>query len=505
MISNQDKSNNDYEIAQLPNLPHHLCIKHLFVSIEGVGVFKNLYKKTKSSKIYHSTDKVIISKMKLFASSVIASTAAMGQYNYRFAGRVTNPDGFVNEQGGFWADQPSDQSQQPQQRQWPQGDQSPQCCNGYFWTGPTGERVWMSHSGIFEHKPYYTGKLANGNEKVLYWAFDTVQRSWDPVPGHWYFGDQIGSKMGTKSAPSTTLRYCPTDQINNWGMNLKLECAQDSGQQQQHGHPHDQSKQCCEGFNLNFNGKSYEMKRNSHHDGRPVYQGEVEGQTRYLIWKFHDVPDNRPVQAVPGDWILTPGAIDDPDRIVSKTLPHDGYKSCPNDQKVSWPSGSKIDLSCKNVSPTPEAETCNERAVFDEHTFSKVDSKSPPFFFDINRCHIQSVMRLLVNQQIDDALKILNSRNTAEDRELASNASSVWQNAATEWEAMTRMNGDKTQCGNKHFFSNKDLRFAGSVPNCDNMCKHIEKITEPKDIAPVIEGFLSLVKSEFNTSKYKCL
>ena len=90
-------------------------------------------------KFIKSTDKVIRSKMKLFA---LAATSAVDARSWSLV--VTPSPGFVNEQGGYWADQPT----HPQAPQWHQQVhqpyvQKPQCCEGYTWISPSGDYIWM--------------------------------------------------------------------------------------------------------------------------------------------------------------------------------------------------------------------------------------------------------------------------------------------------------------------------------------------------------------------------
>ena len=76
--------------------------------------------------------------MKLFA---IAATTATG---YRV---ITPAPGFINEQGGYWADQPSYPQAPQNSYQRPQvyqpRFQKPQCCGSYEYTLSSGEKVWM--------------------------------------------------------------------------------------------------------------------------------------------------------------------------------------------------------------------------------------------------------------------------------------------------------------------------------------------------------------------------
>ena len=426
--------------------------------------------------------------MKLFA---ITATAVSG----RFTGRVDTPaPGFVNEQGGYWADQTSDQSRhypQPPQRQWPQEEQrqqKPQCCNGYFWTSPTGERVWMSQSGENDMKPMYKGLDKNGNDHVLYWAFDEVSdnRPFIAIPGHWYFGDEIGDENATKSDESYTIRHCPTDHVYNWGSTLKLECGQNPDQQYQ-----EQTRECCDAFNLWTDDGNVQMVRVGEHDQRPVYKGEDKnGDLKWLIWFFDEVSDNRPVQAVPGKWILTPAGPNHPEAIISDTLDTMGYQSCPNE--VNW--ANRPNLQCTQAPQPPPPETCDDvLAQKHQKTFITTGAPAPPFT-DITHCQVPRMMDTLVRNQLNILMNMFGPESKP------STMDSVFFNLAEAWRAMTRKGNDgQDNCG----FSN-DFRFGetGFVSNCDSMCSDIKKIEKPQDFAAILDEFLALVDSNFDKSTY---
>ena len=427
--------------------------------------------------------------MKLFA---IAATAVSG----RFTGRVDTPaPGFVNEQGGYWADQTSDQSRhypQPPQRQWPQEErrqQKPQCCNGYFWTSPTGERVWMSQAGENDMKPMYKGLDKNGNEHVLYWAFDEVpdNRPFIAIPGHWYFGDEIGDENATKSDESYTIRHCPTDHVYNWGMSLKLECGQNPDQNQ----PPPPS-QCCEAYKWTTpRGDTVWMKRTGEiHDEKPVYEGvDVVGDIsvkQIMFWRFDPVSDNRPVEAVPGAWYVSEIGTDDESAIASATLDHGGINSCPDEQRLGW--GSLMNLQC---SAPPPPETCADvRGSDHQKMFITTGAPAPPFT-DITYCNIQKIMDGLVINQLNDLVQMFD--HTSQPW-LMQNA---FPKAVQAWAAMTRKDGQQDNCG----FSN-DFRFGetGFVSNCDSFCDDIKKIQKPEHFSFVLEEFLALVDSKFDKS-----
>ena len=132
------------------------------------GPKNNLYKEAKNNKIYQSTDKVIRSKMKLFA---LAAATAVDANPWPI--RVMTPaPGIVNEQGGYWADQPTHpQAPQINKQVHQPYVQKPQCCEGYTWISPSGDSLWMRKSGEHHSKPYYTATDKSGAPLVLLLKF----------------------------------------------------------------------------------------------------------------------------------------------------------------------------------------------------------------------------------------------------------------------------------------------------------------------------------------------
>ena len=108
--------------------------------------------------------------MKLFA---IAATTATG---YRV---ITPAPGFINEQGGYWADQTADQSRhypQPPQNSYQRPQvyqprfQKPQCCGSYEYTLSSGEKVWMVRDGESAGMDVWKGS-DNGKDLVIYYEY----------------------------------------------------------------------------------------------------------------------------------------------------------------------------------------------------------------------------------------------------------------------------------------------------------------------------------------------
>ena len=184
--------------------------------------------------------------MKLLA--LVATTAV----DARSWSRVNTPaPGFVNEQGGYWADQPT----HPQAPQWNQQVhqpyvQKPQCCEGYTWISPTNEQLWMRKSGEHGSKPYYTATDKSGNTRVLFWGVESGMGNAPPyaIPGRWYLSSKLGDKTDavTESRESFGLRYCPQDyQSTPYTANMDFKCGQ-GPQQQQRPHPQPEVVTCAD-------------------------------------------------------------------------------------------------------------------------------------------------------------------------------------------------------------------------------------------------------------------
>ena len=186
--------------------------------------------------------------MKLFA---LASTTAVTARSWS---RVEEPaPGFVNEQGGYWADQPTHpQAPQPNYQVHQPYVQKPQCCEGYTWISPTSEPVWLKKSGEHHDKPVYKGKDQSGVERVLFWAFSSAGNA--PayaLTGHWYLSSSVDERSSaiTKSQESLGLRYCPQDyQSLPYTNDMDFTCGQGPQQQQPNPnpHPHREAETCAD-------------------------------------------------------------------------------------------------------------------------------------------------------------------------------------------------------------------------------------------------------------------
>jgi len=455
--------------------------------------------------------------MKLFA---IAATAASGMgvqqhqqqhqqqqhvrsssmYPHRFEGRVTVPaPGWVNEQGGYWADQNSIQShhyQQPQQQQWPQQDQKPQCCQGYYWTSPTGESVWMGNVGEYDMKPIYKGEDSSGNVKFLYWEFEknSFTPTWTPTPGHWYLGDHMFASGAIKSAPSYTARYCPHDQINRWDQSVQLRC----GQQPQQHQP--QQRQCCAKFRWTTPGNTtvYMRQTGAMHDQKPVYEGvdkivtPIGGTTivHTMFWRF-DAGSK-----IKGAWYHSDIGVADPSATASDSV--FGLDSCPNDHLgVSW--GSQMKLQCATNDPIPgPLDTCqanwnrNQRSgiFYDGFVWGRTVG---------SECFVPRLMREIVNTQLSQFIFALDEP-TEDLRAVYERMVQTWNEMANDSTCFLNWNVSmnwKKNAGNKGF-----------IKDCNLICDEIKEVgSNPANFAGVLTQFKATIPKYFdnNTSNRQCI
>ena len=154
-----------------------------------------------------------------------------------YARRVNTPaPGFINEQGGYWADQSSDQSvQRPQKGQPPQiqpphSTQAPQpdthqCCRDIKWTQIGGDIIWLKNNGQqFDDMPVY--EMTRNNEQAfMWWQHVDVpdNRPQKAVPGFWVISSEVGSKDGISG--NEGYRKCPNAPGNGFPEGVTFECA----------------------------------------------------------------------------------------------------------------------------------------------------------------------------------------------------------------------------------------------------------------------------------------
>ena len=183
--------------------------------------------------------------MKLCALAVAAVSARQFQ-------RVGPPEypapGFINEQGGYWADQSSDQSvqrpqaPQPPQTQPPHSTQAPQidhrrqqsrCCSDMRWTLKNGDTTWLKQSGMSRGMPVYD-LTWNGKSAQMWWNYKGADNAdpstitsgmWWITPGVFDFGDGDDGFALTSNRGATR---CPADPVmlwpNDWPEGVTFTC-----------------------------------------------------------------------------------------------------------------------------------------------------------------------------------------------------------------------------------------------------------------------------------------
>ena len=347
--------------------------------------------------------------MKLFA--LAATTAVTGR-------RVQEPaPGFVNEQGGYWADQTSDQSRHYQQAPQP-SYQKPQCADGYFFTAPGApETVFMEKIGENDEKPMYAGwfelrtsnfeggtSIFKGGQKFLYWSWDRQSNPTNAivqaVPGNWYFGSSVGDVNAIASTTTYGLRYCPTDQEVSWIQVSSLKeniVSLVAGQKPSDPMGGFKHTICCESLRMTSDGEpvvfyNSNKKVNGKDDERKYFQSVPHwhipsDDTKYLYFMF-DKDQNSPVPlpkpAQSGRWYISTGRYISTDRLVifdddkaiavTESIEY-GFTSCPNDAlviKTFSKNGDKIavDLECNfNPDSLGKVGTCDR--VHDSSMFPK--------------------------------------------------------------------------------------------------------------------------------------
>ena len=170
--------------------------------------------------------------MKLIALVAAAATTVTAR-------RVITPaPGFINEQGGYWADQSSDQSvQRPQKGQPPQiqpphSTQAPQpdnrqCCRDIKWTQFGGDIVWLKHNGqTYDAMPVYE-MTWNDEQQFMWWnpVGAPDNRPQKAVQGYWVISREVGGSDGISGDKG--YRNCPDRSVfpgNEDGKNT-FECA----------------------------------------------------------------------------------------------------------------------------------------------------------------------------------------------------------------------------------------------------------------------------------------
>ena len=389
--------------------------------------------------------------MKLIA---IAASTATGF-------RVVEPaPGFINEQGGYWADQTSDQSrhypQAPQiSNQAPQVDhqqyQKPQCCTAYEYTLPGGEKVWMEKAGENEGMDVWKGEH-NGKDIFVYYEYSEFQIN-GPLLAYWAIGAKVGDKDAIKGEYTQQHRYCPHER-NGWGSNPPFECRQSQQPQQP-----DEEDECCSKFVFN-DWESY-FTQVGEHAGKPIYTTMVpkaNNSIKTLFWRFDNVPDNRPREAVPGTWCFGDDVNDTGASVSSKTLGDES--TCPDQKMNTWTL--PMNLKCSTAKSVDTCDQARDREfIFDQENTSS--------------CNVEALMWNLAGAQADQVAELMNdgSLRTAFDLSVV-----AWMNLVND-----------SSCG---FVGTN-----GFAPDCSSICSGIKELINAKEFAPVLNQFIDYTQIFF--------
>ena len=440
--------------------------------------------------------------MKLFA---LAAATAVDASPWPI--RVMTPaPGIVNEQGGYWADQPT----HPQAPQWNQQQshqvhipyvQKPQCCEGYTWISPTGDYVWMRKSGEHHDKPYYTATDKSGAPLVLFWKFYNSPAPLFAKTGHWYLGSTLGDdKVGviTTSQQSRALRYCPQDyQSKPYTGNMNFECGQGPPQSTQPP----PVRQCCDWYQWTPAGttdnvwmKFYGEKQH----GKRIYEGFDGGADKVMFYQ----------PALPGSsagaWYMG-DVVNDPSAPQSANV-QGGLMSCPDQSNLGW-QGSVGTFSGPGCLSPPKATTCAG-----EHDKQVLTQSSSGF----TQCLIQTVMNNFLDQPLKDFIQkldqdALQGKNTFDRAQI----NVLWQfnHAFTAWEDLTRgvWQSDPTFASGGFYKDvcgfngvSQETRQFKVVTSCDNLCDDIKAIDQSGssgvNIKAALEEFLFFTLSNFTPS-----
>ena len=443
--------------------------------------------------------------MKLFA--LAATTAVTGR-------RVQQPaPGFVNEQGGYWADQTSDQSRhyqqapqpnyQQQHQQQQQQQQKPQCADGYLFTAPGApEAVFMEKIGENDEKPMYAGWF-EGGEKFLYWAWDRQSNPTNAivqaVPGNWYFGSSVGDVNAIASSTTYGLRYCPTDQEVSWIQVSSLKeniVSLVAGQRPSNaGFNH---FECCRSFTGTIDGKPVVFNNSNQFvdNDREERQYFKTDDGKYLYFKFdkdQNSPVPLPMPAQSGRWYISTGTtlsdrtviFDDNNAIVTESIDY-GFTSCPNDPRV-------IETFSKNGDKIAVDLDCNPRP--NVHSLGSVGTcdglHDPTIFFNNNQneCKLEEVHRQLIYQMKDQLTKFRPDSNGNANKYYPMIPNSIAK--LLEFECLATTESGRLGC------SSADCASEGYEFGCTEVCDNIKSMEKPEDMAMVLSVTIHMVHKRY--------
>ena len=207
--------------------------------------------------------------------------------------------------------------------------------------------------------------------------------------------------------------------------------------------------------------------------GKPMWTGLMNNgvTTKSLFWRFDDVPDNRPREAVSERWCFGDDVNDLGSSNSTESL--GDQIACPDHQKNQWTF--PLELKCAS---TEAVLTCEDKHLNDRENaiFNGNDITLPA------ECMVQNVMWDLVQKQAQQVSELTNNFQLKSAFNQAVNA---YQNL---------MSND---CG----FVGND----GYAPDCSSICRNIKEIINVKDFAPVLNQFVDFAQIFFAIGMYPFL
>ena len=441
--------------------------------------------------------------MKLFA---LAATTAVT------ARRVDSPaPGFINEQGGYWADQISDQSrhyqQPPQPSHQQQQVQKPQCAEGYFFNAPgKPEAVFMEKNGENDEKPIYSGWF-DGEEQFLFWAWDRqsnpINAVVQAVPGNWFFGPTVGDVVNAISSSTTYgLRHCPTDQQVQWftaDTTLSTFVTLKSGQKSQNYDLNQKSSlQCCKEYEWTISEETEPvmMKRepSKSASGQYYYTGFLNGVKHFMYFKFLYFRKDQENFYAPyfGHWYIGK-VLDDPESALffatGEIIPYPASQSCPNDSIDDFwynmlenkPMGKPFELKCADWHwrKLGSVTTCADKKSDTNYFYGKHEDK----------CKFEMVVQELVKTQVNQLLVFRPDAESLNLMQIPNDMATIIRNLKQE-RCLATFGLDGTRD-----------RYGDYIQGCSSLCVQIKDIKDPRDMHDVFYWIVNTLVQDFNANR----
>ena len=297
----------------------------------------------------------------------------------------------------------------------------------------------------------------NGEDIVVYYEFSPFQINGPPF-AYWAIGAEIGDANAIHGESLQEHRYCPHERFG-WGSNPPFECKQSQQQQQQQNNDDDT---CCSKFIAN-DWEAY-FTQVGEHKGKPIYTTIVPSRNysaKTLFWRFDNVIDNRPREAVPGTWCFGDDVNDTGASVSSKS--YGDESECPDDSMNTWTLPMK--LKCSTARSVP---TCEEKAGH-AHIFSQ----------DSNACNVANFMWDLAGAQADQVAELTNSNISLR---------TAFDQAVVAWTNM--VNNDA--CG---FVGTN-----GFAPDCRSLCMGIKELVYAEEFNQTLNTFIDHAQIFFTSA-----